>query len=1353
MFKHIVSIVAIVFTTAATPPATAAENLRISVTNGWKAFEVITVGDNPSGYVMPGTFDGIGAQIVGSELRVQINHELSDVGTISEVNLNLANFKTSVDNMVTSGSTGGGSFVNSAQQAYDRWSDDGGLSWIDTTDTSNTSFDRFCSGQSYKANTFGANRGFVDSMYITGEEFGSTGNDRLFAIDLATRDMYQLSGVSGSAAGGIGGMPFDSWENAALLDTGETNHVALLLSPDGGTSTMQIYIGEKGKDKNGLASTSFLARNGLAYGSHYYLFDSLPTIGSPSSNGTFDTTLTTGSLTSSKFEDVDTSPADPTKAVLGNQNSGLFTFDFNLDFSGGSFAAVTSGFSITKLQNDNADGINSFNNPDNVDWTDATTLNGTTYADGLIFVNEDSGEGEIWMMEPDGTGLLKIGQTLDNTESTGIVDISDLVGYNAGSVLLSNNQGSNSSLSVLINPNATEYPNSAPFTIAVIGDQQVPVSNTTFYPSFTAQTDWLAANAQADNIRFVTQVGDIVENGNDLAEFTLAEAAMATLDTATNADGGTGIAWNVAYGNHEEDSSQAGADPAGAWAHNYRTYFGSASGTHRYAGQPEYKGVSTNDLNTWHIIRSSAAGGAREYLMLNLEYDVPGHTPGSTPDPADVPAFDAIAWAQGIIDTYPGMPTVITTHVFEGTAFGPPNNPYTSGPGRNSQLEIFDKLVKDNSQVFMVFSGHTSQATHQVKTNTAGLKVLQMVTDYNKVLPNGGDGFFRLVELDEDADEIRVKTYTPGVPQNPTPRFDTSANGEFTIALDWSTRFIPPPSGPVMGLPSSSAATDDGATLQCQLGDGDATSVTLVWAFDDQGETTVGTWSAASGGGSHAFGAAVTNDVLSHVLSGLAGDTNYHFRFFATDGVDSDWSNTASFVTGLGGLAAPSNFTGLTGIISGGTKVDLSWTDGYANETGFLIRRSTDPGFGGTPDEFSIAADATAFTDDTTAPETTYYYRIAAVGSSGPGPFTGNLQVTTGVAGAGPIAGLIGHWKFDGGSGTTAIDSSTSSFDADQGAAAGAWVAGKSGGAYNLPRFKLDAADSVAVKNGGGSTVTLSLWMTVSSVTNNYQGIAGFENTGSANDVYSLKMNNADKIVWTMDGSSSFASADTLSNYAATTGDGWVHVVGVYEQGVGSTLYVNGVVAGTGAATGTIETDTSIFGIGSYQGGSAYAFSGSIDDVQLYDAALSADDVTFLFDNPGSALPEPAPTYNDWIDGFGLDPSDKDFGDDPDGDRLTNGLEAWFGTHPGQFNPGLADLASDGTTTFSHPQNVTPPSDVTGFYEWSPDLSNWFGSGSGPVAGSTVTLTPVTNGATTTVTATASEALSRMFLRVGVTSD
>ena len=68
-------------------------------------------------------------------------------------------------------------------------------------------------------------------------------------------------------------------------------------------------------------------------------------------------------------------------------------------------------------------------------------------------------------------------------------------------------------------------------------------------------------------------------------------------------------------------------------------------------------------------------------------------------------------------------------------------------------------------------------------------KVLQMVTDYNKWLPNGGDGYMRLVEIDEDAGEIRVQTYTPGIPtyDPPTPAgYRTNADGQFTVAMAWT---------------------------------------------------------------------------------------------------------------------------------------------------------------------------------------------------------------------------------------------------------------------------------------------------------------------------------------------------------------------------------------------------------------------------------------------------------------------------------------------------------------------------------------------------------------------------------------
>jgi hypothetical protein len=62
------------------------------------------------------------------------------------------------------------------------------------------------------------------------------------------------------------------------------------------------------------------------------------------------------------------------------------------------------------------------------------------------------------MMTPTGTGLTKIADTAPTdtitTETSGILDISSFVGYKPGSILLTSNQGSAASMTVLINPNA-----------------------------------------------------------------------------------------------------------------------------------------------------------------------------------------------------------------------------------------------------------------------------------------------------------------------------------------------------------------------------------------------------------------------------------------------------------------------------------------------------------------------------------------------------------------------------------------------------------------------------------------------------------------------------------------------------------------------------------------------------------------------------------------------------------------------------------------------------------------------------------------------------------------------------------
>ncbi len=128
-------------------------------------------------------------------------------------------------------------------------------------------------------------------------------------------------------------------------------------------------------------------------------------------------------------------------------------------------------------------------------------------------------------------------------------------------------------------------------------------------------------------------------------------------------------------------------------------------------------------------------------------------------------------------------------------------------------------------------------------------------------------------------------------------------------------------------------------------------------------------------------------------------------------------------------------------------------------------------------------------------------------------------------------------------------------------------------------------------------------------------------------------------------------------------------------------------------------------------------------------------------------------TFKHWIAGFPGVGSFTGFNDDPDGDGIPNGLEAWFGTNPGQFTRGLvAGTASGGIFTFTHPHNANPPSDLSGFYQWSQNLVDWYaGDGlDGPPGGATVTIVPNINGATTTVTATPNKALNRLFLRAGV---
>ena len=210
---------------------------------------------------------------------------------------------------------------------------------------------------------------------------------------------------------------------------------------------------------------------------------------------------------------------------------------------------------------------------------------------------------------------------------------------------------------------------------------------------------------------------------------------------------------------------------------------------------------------------------------------------------------------------------------------------------------------------------------------------------------------------------------------------------------------------------------------------------------------------------------------------------------------------------------------------------------------------------------------------------------------------------------------LIGSFPLTEDSGSTAYDYSGNDND---GTANGAGPSGTGtvSGPLGTTAYDFDGSDDDVdcndsiINNQISGSWSVSQWFNLNSFSDGSMGITS-EYTGNGEETYTFFYNASAGnfqfvFAQSSDGTSIRAKAPD-SNYSPGS---WIHGVQVWDSGGDIYLYLNGAEAGTATHDGTIESTTTNFLIGQY---SSNYTSGSINDVRIYDHALTASEVQYLY--------------------------------------------------------------------------------------------------------------------------------------------
>jgi hypothetical protein len=201
--------------------------------------------------------------------------------------------------------------------------------------------------------------------------------------------------------------------------------------------------------------------------------------------------------------------------------------------------------------------------------------------------------------------------------------------------------------------------------------------------------------------------------------------------------------------------------------------------------------------------------------------------------------------------------------------------------------------------------------------------------------------------------------------------------------------------------------------------------------------------------------------------------------------------------------------------------------------------------------------------------------------------------------------GLVGYWNLDEGSGTIAYDSSGYN---NHGTIYGAsWTSGKVNSALNFDGLNdyVDCGNSATLDPIQGATI--EAWVNfrkLPSAAGHIMAIAGRSFSGADLDLQTEPDNRFKFYI----GPGAAGGYVAISNTVAQA-DKWYHVVGTYQGNSNIKIYVNGTLEKTTSISIARNHNSGTFCIGAspYWGGRF--LNGTIDEVKIYNRALSAEEI------------------------------------------------------------------------------------------------------------------------------------------------